>query len=185
MMSGREEENLLVEAARYMVNRYFGKYRGIVKEVGDGDNLGMIKAEVPAVYGEGIESPWASPCVPFAGRNYGFLMLPELDDGVWIEFEDGDISLPIWTGCWWADDEMPEPCGPKVRALVTKAGKAGDIGHQIILDDDENRIQLLHAGGAELTMTENDITLKIGSAQIVLSSDGRVNINNGAFEVLR
>ena len=31
-----------------------------------------------------------------------------------------------------------------------------------VLDDSENKIQLLHANGGELTMTANDITLKIG-----------------------
>jgi uncharacterized protein involved in type VI secretion and phage assembly len=177
-MADRDTERLLVEVADYMRNRYFGKYRGIVQEVGEGENIGRIKAKVPEVYGDGETdiSPWALPCVPFAGQDHGFVTLPEVGDGVWIEFEAGDISLPIWTGCWWADDEMPEPGGPQVRTLVTTAG------HKIVLDDRENRVQLLHTRGAELTMTENDITLKIGSTQIVLSSRG-VNINNGAFEV--
>jgi uncharacterized protein involved in type VI secretion and phage assembly len=177
-MFDQRTERLLVEAAEYMRNRYFGKYRGIVQEVGEGENLGQIKAQVPGVYedSETDLSPWALPCVPFAGQGHGFVVLPEVGDGVWIEFEGGDISCPIWTGFWWADDELPEPGGPKVRTLVTTAG------HKLVLDDDENRVQLLHARGAELTMTEDDITLKIGSTQIVLSSSG-VNINNGAFEV--
>jgi uncharacterized protein involved in type VI secretion and phage assembly len=177
-MPDSEAERLLVEVADYMRNRYFGKYPGIVKEVGEGENLGMIKAQVPLVYGDGESalSPWALPCVPFAGKDHGFVALPEEEDGVWIEFVAGDISRPIWTGCWWADDELPEPGGPQVRTLVTTAG------HKIVLDDNENRVQLLHARGAELTMTEDDITLKIGSTQMVLSSNG-VNINNGAFEV--
>jgi uncharacterized protein involved in type VI secretion and phage assembly len=177
-MNDQDSERLLVEVAEYMRNRYFGKYRGIVKEVGEGDDLGRIKAQVPEVYGDGESdlSPWALPCVPFAGQDHGLVLLPEVDDGVWIEFEAGDISRPIWTGCWWADDEPPDPGGPQVRTLVTTAG------HKFVLDDNENRVQLLHSGGAELTLTDNDITLKIGSTQIVLSSSG-VNINNGAFEV--
>lgn len=177
-MNGQDSERLLVEAAEYMRNRYFGKYRGIVKKVGEGDDLGRIKAQVPEVYGDGESdlSPWALPCVPFAGQDHGLVLLPEVDDGVWIEFEAGDISRPIWTGCWWADDELPDPGGPQVRTLVTTAG------HKLVLDDNENRVQLLHSAGAELTLTDNNITLKIGSTQIVLSSNG-VNINNGAFEV--
>jgi uncharacterized protein involved in type VI secretion and phage assembly len=176
LMTDRDTERLLVEVDDYMRTRYFGKYRGIVREVGEGENLGRIKACVPEVYGETDLSPWALPCVPFAGQDHGFVLLPEEEDGVWIEFEAGDISRPIWTGCWWADDELPEPGGPQVRTLVTTAG------HKIVLDDDENKVQLLHTKGAELTMTEDEITLKIGSTQIVLSSNG-VNINNGAFEV--
>ena len=178
-----EMEQLALEMSEYMRTRYFGKYRGIVREVGEGDDLGKIKAEVPEVYGRGeqeeggtVISPWALPCVPFAGPNHGFVLLPEEGDGVWIEFEAGDLSRPIWIGCWWGDGEIPDPGGSQTRVLVTSGG------HKVVLDDGENNLQLLHSGGAELTMTDNDITLKIGQTQIVLSSRG-VNINNGAFEV--
>lgn len=177
-MIDRDSERLLLEVADYVRNRYFGKYRGLVKEVGDGDNLGRIKAQVPEVYGENDDalSPWALPCVPLAGQDHGLVLLPEVDDGVWIEFEAGDISRPIWTGCWWADGELPAPGAPRVRALVTTTG------HKLVLNDEDNKVQLLHADGAELTMSDNEITLKIGSTKIVLSSRG-VSVNNGALEV--
>jgi len=55
-------------------------------------------------------------------------------------------------------------------------------GLQIILDDDAPKLQLLHPGGAEITLEESRITIKIGSAQIELSSSG-VSVNNGALEV--
>jgi uncharacterized protein involved in type VI secretion and phage assembly len=175
-MTDPVQERLLVAVAEYMRTRYFGKYRGIVTEVGEDDRLGQLKARVPEVYGADQPSPWAMPCVPYAGADHGLSVLPEEDDGVWIEFEAGDISRPIWTGCWWADDEMPDAAGPQTKVLVTTGG------HQLILDDDRNEIRLKHAGGAEIVMTDNDITIKIGSQQIVLAS-GSVNINNGAFEV--
>lgn len=171
-------ESLLVELAEYVRNRYFGKYRGLVNEVEDAtgpDTLGRVKAEVPEVYGAMV-SPWALPAVPFAGKGHGLVVLPEVGDGVWIEFEAGDISRPVWTGCWWASGELPAPGAGKVRALVTSGG------HKVVLDDEAKKLQLLHPGGAEFTMTDNDITLKIGSSQIVLSSSG-VSVNNGALEV--
>ncbi|MCP4117243.1 MAG: hypothetical protein GY737_17975 [Desulfobacteraceae bacterium] len=174
-MPERETENLIVQLTELVRNRYFGKYRGIVQDVDDPENLGRIVARVPEVYGEEA-SPWALPSVPFAGENHGLVVLPEEDDGVWIEFEAGDPSRPIWTGCWWASGEMPDPGGTETRVLVTSGG------HKVILDDERSKLQLLHSGGAELTMTDNDITLKIGSTRIVLSAAG-VNINNGAFEV--
>jgi hypothetical protein len=55
-------------------------------------------------------------------------------------------------------------------------------GLKIVLDDDSKKLQLLHPGGAELTMTDNDITLKLSSAKIVLSASG-VAINDTAFKV--
>lgn len=171
-----EQERLLVELAEQVRSRYFGKYRGIVRDNNDPDNLGRIKAKVPEVYGDEQISPWAFPVVPFAGNNHGLVLLPEVDDGVWIEFEAGDASRPIWTGCWWASGEMPASGNTNSRVLVTSGG------HQLILDDGNEKLQLIHSGGAEISMSNSEISLKIGATQIVLSSSG-VDINNGAFKV--
>jgi uncharacterized protein involved in type VI secretion and phage assembly len=168
-------EQLLVNLTEQSQSRFFGKYRGTVQDVNDPENLGRITAQIPEVLGE-VTSPWAFPVVPFAGPNHGLVVLPEVGDGVWIEFEAGDISRPLWTGCWWGSGELPSPGGPQVRVLVTTGG------HKLVMDDDAHKLQLLHSGGAELTLTDTDITLKIGSAQIVLSATG-ININNGAFQV--
>ena len=173
METGREFQELLVDTARYQRSHYFGKYRGKVVSV-DGER-GLVKALVPELLDD-LETAWAVPAVPFAGKNHGLVLLPEVGDGVWIEFEAGDLDRPIWTGGWWASGEMPAPGGPETRVLVTSGG------HKLILDDKGGKLQLLHSGGAELTMTDKDITLKIGSTQIVLSAAG-VNINKGALEV--
>jgi len=168
-------ERQIVDVAEFVRSRFFGKYRGLVTDVDDPDTLGRIKAQVPEVYGD-TDSPWAVPAVPFAGNDHGLILLPEENDGVWIEFEAGDPSRPIWTGGWWGSGEMPSDGTPLKRALVTTKG------HKLILDDDAGALRLVHSGGAELTMTDSDITLKIGSSQIVLSASG-VDINNGALKV--
>lgn len=170
-------ERLVIELAETMRSRFFGKYRGLVQSVEDDgpDSLGRIIAKVPEVFND-QDSPLALPSVPFAGKNHGLVALPEKGDGVWIEFEGGDPSRPIWSGFWWASNEIPSPGAQKTRALVTSGG------HKIILDDDKKELKLLHSGGASLTFTDNDITLKIGSTQIVLSAQG-VNVNKGALEV--
>jgi uncharacterized protein involved in type VI secretion and phage assembly len=171
-----EQERLLVELAEHMRDRYFGKYRGIVQDVDDPDTLGRVVAKVPEVYGA-EDSPWAMPAVPFAGANHGLVLLPEVNDGVWIEFEAGDLARPIWTGCWWGSNEIPSPGGKDTRVLVTSGG------HKLVLDDAKEKLQLLHSGGGEITMTNTDITIKIGATQLVLSASG-VSVNNGAFQVI-
>jgi uncharacterized protein involved in type VI secretion and phage assembly len=175
-MAASDMEKLVVELAEFKRSRFFGKYRGLVQDVDDPENLGRIIAKVPDIYGTEVNSPWAVPSVPFAGPNHGLVLLPEVGDHVWIEFEAGNPSGPIWTGGWWASNEMPAPGGTSTRVLVTSGG------HKFILDDEAEKLQLRHSGGAEFTMTNSDITLKIGSTRIVLSASG-VNINNGAFEV--
>lgn len=171
----QDREQLLVELTEFVRSRYFGKYRGLVRDVDDLENLGRIVAQVPEIYGD-RDSPWALPSVPFAGSNHGLFCLPEVGDGVWIEFEAGDPSRPIWTGCWWAENEIPEPGAKDIRVWITTDG------HKIILNDNNNQVQVVHSGGAEITMTSSDITLKKGSQQVVIS-DSSVNVNNGALEV--
>lgn len=176
-MSNSELEKLILELTEILRSRFYGKYKGIVREVGDGDQLGYIKVEIPEIFGENVNSPWVQPQIPLAGPNYGLLMLPETGDGVWLEFEAGDISLPIWTGFWWSTaEEIPDPASKETRLLVTPKG------HKIILDDENDEFCIIHASGPEIKLTSDEISLKIGSSQIVLSAS-QVNINNGALVV--
>ncbi|HEY3040674.1 MAG TPA: phage baseplate assembly protein V [Pyrinomonadaceae bacterium] len=185
-----EVQELTVQMAERMRNSYFGKYRGLVKNVDDPLKIGRVTARVPEIYGD-EECPWALPAVPFAGKNHGLVLIPEVNDGVWIEFEAGDISRPIWTGFWWASDELDDVSKTKTRALITTEG------HRLVLDDDKSEIRLLHSKGAELKMTADDITLKIGGTEIKLTKDDMtlksgsgkiklsaagVDINNGAMK---
>jgi uncharacterized protein involved in type VI secretion and phage assembly len=159
-----EHEELMVGIAESMRSRFFGKYRGIVTNVEDPEKLGRIVAQVPEVLQE-MPSPWALPATPFAGPGHGLVLIPEVGDGVWIEFEAGDPSRPIWTGGWWGPNELPAPGDVQVRALVTTAG------HKFVLNDKDKEIQLLHSGGAQLKMTDNDITLTIGQSEFKMTAD--------------
>jgi uncharacterized protein involved in type VI secretion and phage assembly len=170
-------EELVVGLHQDATSRFYGKYRGKVVNAEDPEKLGRIQALVPEVYGDTETSPWAMPAAPFAGSQHGFVFIPELEDGVWIEFEAGDISRPIWTGGWWGDGELPAPGAPKTRAIVTTAG------HKFVLDDDGKEIQLLHSGGAELKMTDSDISLTIGQSEFKMTSAGEISLKAGTTEI--
>ena len=167
----------IAELTEHARSHFYGKYRGEVTDVSDPKNMGRIKANVPFVYGDQRASNWCVPVAPFAGSGHGLLLLPEVGDAVWIEFENGDIDFPLWTGCWWRDGELPDPKGPKQRVLTSATGM------QILLDDDAKELSLKHPGGAEITLSDSSITIKIGAAKIELSSSG-VSVNDGALEVL-
>lgn len=174
-MPAEEMEDLLVSLSEEVRDRFHGKYRGLVTDVDDPDGLGRIVAKVPEVFEE-QETPWAMPCVPFAGEGHGLVLLPEVGDGVWIEFESGDPSRPVWTGCWWGDGELSAPGAKRTRALVTTAG------HKLVLDDEGDEVRLRHAGGAEMTMTGGSITLSVGGAEVKMSSTD-ITISLGASEI--
>lgn len=173
-----EFEDKLIELSEWRNDRRFGKYRGIVTAVEEGELLGRISARVPECFDEETVLEKIVPCSPFAGAGHGLVALPEVGDGVWIEFEAGNPSLPIWSGFWWADDEIPEPKGPLVRTFITTAG------HKLVLDDDGNEVKLLHKDGGEMTMTDSDITIKIGESSITLTSDD-ITLKSGSTSTVK
>lgn len=160
----------LVERMRY---RFYGKYRGSVSDV-DADTL-RIKAKVPAVLGT-QETGWCMPCVPYAGDGVGMAFLPEQGSGVWIEFEGGDVSYPIWVGCYWRSGEQPSDATPTVKAIVTKSP------HKILLDDDQGTITISDSNENTVTLDSSAITLERGSSSLEVN-DSEVNVNDGALEV--
>ncbi|MBV9959804.1 MAG: hypothetical protein JO360_15370 [Acidobacteria bacterium] len=172
-----ELEHIVVGLHRDASTRFHGKYRGKVADVDDPEQLGRIKAHVPEVFGEDETSNWAMPAAPFAGKDHGFVFIPEVEDGVWIEFEAGDISRPIWTGGWWGDGELPAPGATETRVIVTPTG------HKFVLDDKGKEIQLLHAGGAELKMTDSDISLTVGQSEFKMTSAGEITLKAGTTEI--
>ena len=80
--------------------QFLGKYRAIVTNNVDPLFIGRIQVIVPDV-GSLVPSTWAMPCVPVAGINMGMFAPPQIGSGVWVEFERGDPSKPIWVGCYW------------------------------------------------------------------------------------
>ena len=97
--------------------------------------------------------------MPFAGPSMGFAFLPEVGAGVWIEFEGGDVSYPIWTGCYWHDGEQPSDATASVLAIVTKAGQ------KILLDDDGGTITVSDQNGNTVTLDSSGISLASGGQQ--------------------
>jgi phage baseplate assembly protein gpV len=154
---------------------YFGKYRGIVTDIDDPENRCRIRATVPAVLGD-HPCGWAMPVAPFAGDGHGYVMLPKVGSGVWIEFEAGKLDNPIWSGAWWANGQRPDPQGPGVRVIVSEKG------HKLVLDDDANEVTVTHGSGPEIKLPTDEITLTVGPCEIKISMDS-ISLNNGLIKV--
>lgn len=161
---------------------FFGKYRGIVQNNNDPQQMGRIQVSVPAVLGEGTLS-WAMPCVPYAGPGVGFFAIPPNGANVWVEFEGGDPDYPIWSGCFWGLGEvpmMPALAFTKVLKTDTVMLKLDDTpgtgGFTLEVNPPTVTVPVrlvCNAGGVELTH---------GAATLKLTPSS-VSINNGALEV--
>jgi hypothetical protein len=170
--------------------RYYGKYRGKVVDNNDLMRLGRIKVTVDGIIDAG--GMWAWPCVPYAGPSVGFHFLPPSDALVWVEFEGGDPSFPIWTGCMWASGELPsEVLTADTRVLRTEMA-------QLTIDDVMGKVTVQNDLNASVTLsldvkTEAGLaTHTVGAVGVVSeSAPGKVevgiagvSINNGAFKVM-
>jgi len=148
--------------------RFYGKYRGGVVDNDDPQQLGRLKAHVPEVLGE-VVSGWALPCVPYAGDGSGQYTIPEPGTGVWIEFEAGDPSRPIWSGCWWDDGQLPADKGgesgtPSLRIIRSEQGLmlTFDDSSKVITISDEAGSNLL-----EIQVAAGHVTLKSTTKAII------------------
>ena len=70
----------------------YGLYRGTVMDNDDPENLMRLKISIPTLWEESM-GIWALPCVPPESRS-----IPTVGAIVWIQFESGDSSRPIWMG---------------------------------------------------------------------------------------
>jgi hypothetical protein len=86
--------------------KFYGKYRGQVVQNIDPQRMGRIQVIVPDV-SQVIPTGWALPCVPSAFTQAGVFAIPPIGAKVWVEFERGDPDYPIWTGCFWGDQQIP------------------------------------------------------------------------------
>ena len=189
-------DDLLQQLVDRLEHRYYGKYRGYVHSVDDPLKLGRIQAVVPRLLDD-TPTGWAMPCAPYAGPDQGFFVVPDIGTGVWIEFEGGDLSSPIWSGMWWGapaaadvgqpdstarehrtSPEVPhhnyprEPAVPGVRILKSATG------HHIVLDDREGsaRIEIHDSLGNRLILS------KEGLIQIV-SNERTLNKGNRGTQI--
>lgn len=150
-------DQLISQVAQQVQQKYYGKFRGVVTKNNDPQRRGRLRLLIPSVLGD-QETGWALPCVPFGGfKDQGFFMLPEPDAIVWVEFEEGDLSRPIWTGTLWQESEdvpaLPEDGAlpsPNTRLIKTPSG------HVLQFDDKkgEEKFLLHHPKGTEIELNE-------------------------------
>jgi hypothetical protein len=142
------QTDVQLDTIERQADRFYGKYRGLVFDNLDPLQTGRLRAMVPEVLGE-IPSGWALPCQPFTGTGAGLYAVPQTGAGVWIEFEAGDTSRPIWSGGWWATGEVPmdqlgTPSQPTRKILRT------ELGLMVSLDDVKQTITISDSAGLNL-----------------------------------
>jgi len=140
-------------------NRYYGIYRGKCIDNLDPEEMGRVKVSVPSIVGSDSEVPlaaWAFPKALYSGSEMGFFFPPEIDSFVWVCFEGGDVSHPVYEGGFWTGREGTSqyptmetagtsetsagagevPPYPSVRGIITK------YGNKVLLRDGDETAEV-------------------------------------------
>jgi uncharacterized protein involved in type VI secretion and phage assembly len=171
--------------------RFYGKYRGFVVDNQDPAKLGRLKLKVPSVLGSDVVTGWAMPCAPYGGdANQGFLFIPEVGAGVWVEFEEGDLEFPIWVGTFWSapggDSELPKPN----KADGTEESNVQDPPtRKIIKTLKGHTLQFEDADGSEMIalvdgVNKHVITLDANGIKITDATGNSVEMTGNAFNIV-
>jgi hypothetical protein len=72
---------------------FYGIYRGTAMNTADPTMRGRIQVSVPSVSGGGVGG-WAEACRDFKSNT-----MPPVGTAVWVMYEAGDVSRPVWVGC--------------------------------------------------------------------------------------
>jgi hypothetical protein len=103
-----------------MTAQLWGKYRGVVLDGADPRGRGRVRVSVRSVMAEG-ESAWAMPCLPYTGSRLDERHIPPAGTPIWVEFEGGSPSQPIWVGRFWAECAAAARPPPPSRGRPTRA----------------------------------------------------------------
>jgi uncharacterized protein involved in type VI secretion and phage assembly len=121
-----------------------------------------------------------------AGLTSGTLMIPGIGAGVWVEFEQGDPSYPIWTGGWWGgSSELPALAAstpPGVQAYILQT----TLQNTLMVSDapgPTGGILIKTTTGAMIMINDTGITISNGKGASIVMSGPSVTINQGALVV--
>jgi len=165
--------------------QYFGKYRGMVMNNIDPMQMGRLLVQVPDVTTL-LPSSWAMPCFPATGKQMGFWSIPQIGTGVWVEFEQGDVDHPIWSGCWYGSAaDVPAlalATQPPLSSFFLQTST--QVTFQLSdLPGPAGGILMKTLTGAMIMVNDVGITISNGKGASIVMVGPTVTINAGAMVV--
>jgi uncharacterized protein involved in type VI secretion and phage assembly len=170
------------------MDKYYGKYRGVVIDNIDPENRGRIMAEVADVTNL-VPSTWAEACVPIAGGETpgGVYVVPPIGANVWIEYEQGDIRYPIWSGCFWGAETSVPPLAlaglPGLPSIILQT-----TGQNMLVLSDlpgpTGGIMLVSSTGASILINDLGITITNGQGATIELLGPSILLNEDALTIV-
>jgi uncharacterized protein involved in type VI secretion and phage assembly len=177
-VTGKQDRSLLGLASGGSRSRQTpaGVVIGQVTDVHDPDKMGRVKIKYPWLSADYV-SGWARVVCQGAGKDRGWIALPEVGDEVLVGFEQQDFDRPVvFGGLYNGVDTMPT--GP--NDLID--GGSGAINRRSLVSRKGHRIDLLDQDGSKEGVriaTQDEkflIFLDKTNTTITVHADGKVLI---------
>ena len=178
-----------------------GAQRAKVMDNKDPEKLGRIRAQFlwQEEQDSNLMTPWMRIAQPHGGDDKGFYFIPEIDEEVMVDFENGNAEKPYVAGTLWHGKQVPGKKWPddnnEIKAIRTRNGHTieihdeGNDGYIRIYDHekenyiltystDEKLIKLESTGNIEL-YAKKDIIMEAGNdMKIKVGNNKDVDVEN-------
>jgi phage protein D len=147
-----------------------------VTDTNDPERQGRVKVSFPWLSDDYV-SDWARTVQPGAGKDRGWMVLPEVGDEVLVAFEQGELRRPYVLGGLYNGQDTPNAGGiPLVdgsSGAVNRRSMISRKGHRIDLQDEDGKTE-----GITLTSTGDKVQLVLDhtGTKVTVHSDGTVLI---------
>jgi uncharacterized protein involved in type VI secretion and phage assembly len=123
------------------------------------------------------ESYWARLAMPMAGKERGWVLIPEVGDEVVVAFEREDMRFPYVLGALWNGQAKPPFANDDgkndKRALVSRKK------HKLLFDDGTRGVvELAHEKGRKVVFDEDGFAVQDEKGNLV-----KVDSNSGAMTI--
>jgi phage baseplate assembly protein gpV len=131
---------------------------GIVKDVDDPSNQGMIQVDYPAMPGR-TRTAWAPIAAPMAGNGRGVCFPPELEDEVIVGFLSADPKQPVILGFTWNGQDQSPSSHPRERIIRSFNGHTIRMLDSTPGSEGSGSITIEDANGNKIVMSNGKIRL--------------------------
>jgi uncharacterized protein involved in type VI secretion and phage assembly len=164
----------------------------IVTQNDDPEKMCRVKVSFPW-HEQPRESYWARLSTPMAGKDRGFVTIPEVGDEVLVAFEREDLRFPYILGALWNGKDTP-PISNDDGNNDKRIFKSRD-GHYLLYNDNSSagEVILTHKKGRRIAFTTsgwvvedengNKIEVDSNSGSMTIEAKGQLNIRAGSVTI--
>ena len=163
----------------------------VVTQNRDDDGLCRVKVSYPW-HDKPRESYWARLATPMAGKDRGFVTIPEVNDEVLVAFEREDLRFPYVLGSLWNGKDKP-PYHNNDGKNDKRAFRSRKQHYLLFDDGSKGVVELAHEKGRRITFDDrgfsvqdekgNTVKVNSDSGAMTIEAKGQLNIKAASITI--